>query len=356
MELISNEVTNIQVQGKSAKRKSSDNDENFDTVQLGENEDHSVAPKKVRINATENCSIPAPKATKSALPRYNNQPTTGGAGRKNPGGSLTPKAKAANANREKIPAHSANAMVQPIIRPILTEVNSPIVSHGATPRKPQIAERNLVVESTISATPRISTNPFLKKFQHDFVNEVTGTQLAKLFDATFSSLEDRLVNINNSLKTKNNKWDVKDRVKRLEAGIKDLRDIIVNLQDNVRITKDSCVSFETKLANGIRELYDHLVDDVQLVASLQSNERKMRKEIENLQNERKEEASKLALIRTESINQVRSSETKLLLKDKEIERLQEKLRDLEGQFEKLTHAHQENLVELKQSQSKVTEF
>lgn len=363
MELLNDEgVFDSQAQGKpqrnsdssrsSAKRKSSDNDENVDSAQLGQ-EEMGAAAKKVRMNTTETSSIPASKL-KSGLPRYQAQaqataPTVG-AGRKNPGGSLTPKAKAAIGNREKSTVSTAVVVAQPIFRPVLTEMSSPVPT--TTPRKTQTQERNL--ESAITATPKLSSNVFIKKIQKELVSEVTGVYLSQLVDSNFASYDERFTAVNNSLKTKaSNKWDVKERVKRLEGVIKDLRDIIVNMQDSARIVKESCTTYENKLCDNIRDVYDQLVDNFQTVTSLQSNDRKMRKEIENLQAELKQEASKLVQLKSESINQVRNTETKLLLTEKENERLSEKLRDLEVQFEKLNRAHEENLLELKQSQNKV---
>jgi kinesin family protein C1 len=344
---------------KSSKRKSFENSENVNTNQLLEQEqaDEKVS-KKVKVlqplvegTPTVNVlgsSVPAKSGmpVRSALPRFqaSRKPSVTTAPTVTPKKTATiastTSAATASANREK--ANIRGAIVDPTTPGKSLEPRTVLASVGEP------------VAPVTTATPRISNNPFLRKLQREILSEITGAYLTQMFDNSFGFIDERVTATMGTLKVKS-KWDVKEKMKRLESVIKELKDIVALIQEGVRNAKDSANNFEQKAFNGLRESYDHLVDDAQIIATLRNGEKKLVKDNENLVAEMKELNFKLDSIKSEHTHQLRLAETKALLAEKENEMLKERLVEADRKVEKLRKEQEEIVSVHKASLDKHTE-
>lgn len=348
---------------KSSKRKSFENSENVDSNQLLEQEQaDGKASKKSKVlqpivEGTPTVNVLGTSMTaksgvpvRSALPRYQTTrskpavsaaPTVATPKKAVTLSSTTSAAAAAAANREKA-ANIRGAIVDPTTPGKALEPRTVLTTIGE-PTAP-----------VTSATPRISNNPFLRKLQREILSDVTGTYLVSVFDNSFSFIDERVNTTMGTLKVKS-KWDVKEKMKRQEAVIKELKDIVALIQDGIRNAKESANTFEQKAFHGLRESYDHLVDDAQIIATLRNGEKKLVKDNENLIAEMKELTAKLDTIKTEHSNNLRSVETKALLAEKENEMLKERLAESERKAEQLRREHDEYVAANKATLDKQAE-
>ena len=319
------------------KRKSFDNDENENTSNK-KNEPETNCNKKLKTSTSSknDASELSNAVSKTALPRFTRKVST----------SIIPKVVKSNTiivNREKLTENNANSSTNAAIRTPPRSVLSP--------KRPQTASKQnpLTVQ-----TPRISANPFLKKMQREIMNEMTGNFFNTLFEThiTTFQLEDRLSSILGGLKIKA-KWDIKEKAKKQEQVIKELRDLLVNLQDTIHSFKSQGVSFEEKLVNSVRDCYDHVVDNMQTLSALQSNDKKLRSELESMLAEKNSLFQKLDDSKQNFLSQLKQLETSQLLTNKENERLAEKLEELHATSEKAKAQYEETIQELKANREKV---
>jgi hypothetical protein len=345
---------------RSPKRKSSDNDENQNLNTLNV-ENETAVPKKAKtsISLSENATFStdlsnnAPRTTKSALPRFSSKRVA----------SITPKAKPETApTREKVAVQSAAKSNPPPTTPAKTVTTA--TNERGTEKKAQAQQAlsiadpvNTIIAQGGPVTPRISANPFLKKVQRELINEVTGHFFNNLHEQYISSLqtEDKIQVALASLKVKN-KWDAKEKLKKQEGVLKEFRDVIVHLQDGINQMKNQASNFEVKIQSGLREVYDQLVDNIQIIASLQSNERKLKKEHETLTFENKSLLTRMDSTKSESQQQIRQIEMSLMLQKQEKERFIEKINDLEGQLKKLNKVHDETVEQFRTNSAQVKSY
>jgi hypothetical protein len=317
---------------KSSKRKSFENAENVDAniVSAVEDADAKVI-KKSKVLAplnVENADPSGPGARlRSGLPRYQQKP-------KPP--SLTPRSKGNTNSREKT-SNVRGAII------IDTTANATPIKGSSSMDRPGSIEKVAATPGALvppPTTPRISNNPFIRKLQREILSEVTGVYLSSVFDNSFGFIDDKVNTSMNTLKVKS-KWDVKEKMKRQEAVIKELRDIVTLIQDGIKHVKDSCFQFEQKMFNSFRETYDHLVDSAQTLASARFNEKKFLKDNENLLNEVKLLTAKVEQSKTEFINKLKNMETKMLLTDKENELLKERLQEADQRYQEIKRDFEE---------------
>lgn len=329
----------------SVKRKSFE-DENCDTSNC--RDDGSFVEncnKKLKSSSTskgENVAAAA-DSVKSSLPRFPRKVST----------SIIPKVVKSTTsipNREKNSTTLNESNVVPAAVIGIVPNRTP-PRNALSPKRPNTASKQ---SNAIAQTPRISANPFLRKMQREVLNDITGNYFNNLFDSHITNfhLEDKITGIMNTLKIKA-KWDIKEKSKKQEQVIKELRDLLVNLQDSVNSFKTQSISFEEKLVNSIRESYDQVVDDIQIISTLQSNEKKLRRDFEMLQNEKSILAQKHEDLKFEHANQIKHLETSSLLNAKENDRLKEKLAELQANFEKSKCHYEETLQDLKINREKV---
>lgn len=304
----------------SGKRKSFENAENFDANNALSNvallEPSSQLTKKTKADAADveapGIKAVAGKSTRassksSSLPRF--QPAANNNQRKVPLAALTPRNTTASGKEKVIASVRSNG-------------------EPATPAK---GGATAICPPT---TPRISNNPFLKKIQREILSEVTGVYLSSLFDNSFAFIDERVNSTMGTLKIKT-KWDVKEKMRRQEAVVKELKDTITMIQDGIRATKESANIFEQKVFNSIRESYDALVDNAQMISTLKANEKKLTKDQDTLSAEVKTLQARLETAKHDFANKLRDVETTAILKEKENELLRERLVESEGKIHAL---------------------
>lgn len=346
------ETISRMVDGKKSRspKRSFENDENLNVNSGFANNGEEVAQKKAKtttlndqakfnVNATKTATA---TATRSALPRFSKTKA-----------KPEPVAPVA-ASRSKSPTPAAKPAA---VAPTTPGKGLTSTAERGTDKKPHAIETNHAISSQPGAlTPKISTNPFLKKMQRELINEVSGRYFQNLFEQHITVLgtEDKLQATMNSLKSKT-KWD-KDRTKKLENALKEMKDIIVNLQDGINRMKSDSSNFETDIQSKLREVYDQFVDNIQVISSLQSNERKLKKENETLSYENKGLVTRVESLKNESQQQISKIEMSLLLQTKEKERFVEKIQDLESQLTKLNKVHEDTLQQVRANSAQVSYF
>lgn len=350
---------------KSSKRKSFENSENIDTNQIVQIEDSEAkTAKKVKVlqplqegSDLHLGTVTAPTSTRttttrSALPRYQTQRKL----------SSTTSATTTSAAPAAAPRTTAKTVASvpsnPQPREKASNMRGAIVdpsTPGKSTESRSVAQHVDSVPTTMPlppTTPRISNNPFLRKLQREILAEVTGTYLSTMFDNSFGFIDERVNTTMGSLKVKS-KWDVKEKMKRQESVVKELKDIVALIQDGIKSAKASSHDFEQKAFLGLRESYDHLVDDAQIIATLRNGEKKLIKDNDNLAAEIKALNAKMEQVKAEFSGNMRKVETNALLTEKENEMLKERLSDAEKRAEKLRKDHEESVLEHKSTLDKV---
>lgn len=145
------------------------------------------------------------------------------------------------------------------------------------------------VHDTISkfedmATPNSNANTLLRRLKKSLQRNPTGDVIETFFANPFSINDDKIATIMANLKVKS-KWDYKEKSKKQDAVIKELKDCIQTMFNEVKALRDNCLGQEAFTAALLRDSYEEFLENSQNMNALKSNETKQRKEIAKLQEE-----------------------------------------------------------------------
>jgi chromosome segregation ATPase len=131
------------------------------------------------------------------------------------------------------------------------------------------------LQSMISATP-CSVKRMRGNFKSN--NTFVSDKISQCFDSAFSITDEKVNTILQSLKVKS-KWDIKEKSKKQEAVIKDLKDSLLTMLNESKKLKDNCVSQEHQINGTVNELQSELRRTHDDLAILRENEIRFKKEI-----------------------------------------------------------------------------
>ena len=142
----------------------------------------------------------------------------------------------------------------------------------------------------------------MKRLRKTVVPPPSSDVVKGFFDTAFSVTEDKVNSIISNLKGKSgssNRWDFKEKHKRQEAVIKELRESVAVLLGEVRSLRDSCVAHEGEVTMLLRESLDEFQETSETISSLRAAEDKLRRELHRYKDELSQTASSMQQIRRE---------------------------------------------------------
>ncbi len=154
---------------------------------------------------------------------------------------------------------------------------------GVTPCKTPVSKPHGQVQNTISKfeglmspAPGASnqTDIVLKKLRGCFQRTATGGDaIHTYFDGALSVDDSRILQIMTNLKVKS-KWDYKEKSKKQDAVIKELRDCFTAVFSDFKSLRDNCVAHESKVVSVFHDAHEELMDASKAKSSLLAAESK----------------------------------------------------------------------------------
>ena len=190
-------------------------------------------------------------------------------------------------------------------------------------RRPTTTPSKKDLQSILSATPssvrRMRGNMKVQTFNTD--------KITQCFENAFSVNDEKVNTILQSLKVKS-KWDIKEKSKKQESVIKDLKDSLISMLNDSKKLKDNCLAQEHQINISFNDLQSELRRTHDDLALLRENEIRFKKEILK----KTEEVSKLS----DSLDQVKREKSPIRSRAENSER---KLNELYEKFnaEKSSH-------------------
>ena len=270
------------------KRKSSDgsskenceNVETYATVLAGT--DKSVAEnvvdvvsKKARTkaaptvdNSGAGVSVPSLAALKqrSALPRYQNS------------SSLPQRSQSAAGAIAKVHAVAAEKK-RAVIEQGSNERNAASVNSKSA-HTPNKAGSSNIINRQEPTTPGTTNNLTVRRLQKILLQTNTFDRIRTIVDSAYSFNEEKLSSILSALKTKStSKWDVKEKCKKQETVLKEMRDGVTLMFSESKQLKDRLVAYETDINMLISSTNFEIQDAIQNLTNARSTESRFKQEM-----------------------------------------------------------------------------
>lgn len=179
----------------------------------------------------------------SALPRFNASASV----RK-----LSIAATPAAIQDKKVSLTEQNTAERPSATPLKSSSRG-----GKTPSKREVPATEEKPLQLIG--PSSSCNAVIKRLKKAMTNTPSPEIIRNQFDTGFSIHEDRVASILTHLKVKS-KWDFKEKAKKQEAVIKELRDCLSITFGEIKAVREQCLMHESHIINLIRDSYEEFVE------------------------------------------------------------------------------------------------
>lgn len=246
------------------KRKSDDiieinNSENISPNVKNSSNNNDV--KKLRFQPTTTTALSISSSTssliqpkiRSGLPRYNKVTA--------PVSTVAEKKKIAT-------EHSTNERTNQSVTPaerMLAGYNIPI-----TPSKDKNISNHPKTPTTSS---KLNVVTRLQKLQAS-----TSDKLRDYFDNAFTTTDEKITEICSNLKVKS-KWDIKEKCKKQELVIKELKDSLVLTLKESSTLKSKCCEFENSLTSVLKDAQYELDNNASILATSKATETRLKKDL-----------------------------------------------------------------------------
>ena len=256
-------------------------------VPLGDEAAENFAEKKRKssegsVEIVENNENIAPKRTRASAPAVNSMDDKGKLS-----GLVKPKSALPRFNMQRISASSvitasASTSVLADKKRSVTEQNTAerrALSTTTPSKSMSVASSNRV---DTSLTPCSMNNALIKRLQKVSSQVSASDRLRTYFDNAFSFSDDTLSGILTNLKVKS-KWDVKEKAKKQENAIKELKDGFVTTFSETKTLREYCLNYETENNALMKELNIELQEAIQTLLNVRSTESKYAKLVDENQ-------------------------------------------------------------------------
>lgn len=133
-------------------------------------------------------------------------------------------------------------------------------------------------------TPNTRKNQLLKRL-NKVVSSVSATDVMRgFFDSAFSVSEDDVTTIVQNLKVKS-RWDFKEKARKQEAVVKELRSAVTTLLTEIKGLRENCLLHENNTTNLLRDCHDEVFDAYQRMQTFRITENNLKHELTRVQNE-----------------------------------------------------------------------
>jgi hypothetical protein len=236
------------------KRKSDNSIEINDSENISPNVKNSTNNdvKKLRFQSSSTSSLVAPKV-RSGLPRYNKVTA--------PVSTVAEKKKIAT-------EHSTNERTNHSVTPA-----ERMLAGYNIPNTPSKDKNNSNHPKTPTTSSKLSVVTRLQKLQAS-----QSEKLREYFDNAFTATDEKIVQICSNLKVKS-KWDIKEKCKKQEFVIKELREsLMLTLKESTSL-KSKCCEFENSLTSVLKDAQNELDNHASILATSKATETRLKKDL-----------------------------------------------------------------------------
>ena len=142
------------------------------------------------------------------------------------------------------------------------------------------------------------SNGLLRRLKKTVTRTASAEVIRNYFDCAFTVTEDKVNNILQNLKVKS-KWDYKEKSKKQEVVIKELKDTVSTLLVEAKDLRDHCLTHESQVNALLRDSYDEFQESVQVINTFKTNENKLKKDLQRYQDELELTSSNMMKIKTD---------------------------------------------------------
>jgi hypothetical protein len=214
------------------------------------------------------------------------------------------------------------------------------------------AVANVAVSSNPTTTPRKGTRaekaqtpgqkakdtriPNLEIMVQEALSEITFSSIKGKLESVFTSNNEKLSSISNSLKAKSkDKWDTKEKMKRQENAIKDFKDVVTSVNEEVQNVMDTCDNVDKKITSVITKSLQQRHEDLILIAGLKEKEVELQRVKEAIAEERGNFKTSLLEMQIQYDDKIHKLESAQLSQSKELEAKEKELLQLDMQLNQL---------------------
>lgn len=194
-------------------------------------------------------------------------------------------------------------------------------------------------------TPARDSTVLLRRLKKCISHNPSTDVLRGHFEGGFTVNEEKIGLILSHLKVKS-KWDLKEKTKKQEAVVKELRDCLITTIAEIRTVRESCLLHEDSTNNILRDCYEELVGASQSVAELRLENQKLSHELNKAQEELRHATSSMMKFKTDQSplrNRAKESEQRLADLSSQLTQEQARAVQLEGDW----HRAEKELADIK---------
>jgi hypothetical protein len=331
----------------------------------------NVVPASHAHSSSKGAAAPVPAAAKSGLARYQKAPLStkvasavGATETKR----AAERAAVAAASEESVPTASAAASSVPglTVATPKTPTRSTAALLAVTAQTPATATKSAAkrrnsrggTSSAAMAEMMPADNAVLKRLAL-FLNggAYTNKFLSNELDSAFSVNEDKISSIMQALraKVKGASWDFKEKNKKQETVIKELKDALTTTLLEIRPLKELCATKEAEIESLLREAHSELQTALASACMFKSMEGKNKKELEAVTEELTRVSKALRKL-SEEHSVVKKSEQTLTTQCGELTTRVQTLEEQKSQSDVGNSSLQTELRMLKESSARATEL
>ena len=159
-------------------------------------------------------------------------------------------------------------------------------------------------QSSVNNAPNSSSklssvsNALIRRLRKNVVKTPSTEIVRGFFDTAFTVTEDKVNNILSNLKVKS-KWDYKEKSKKQEVVIKELRESVATLLAEAKDLRENCLAHEGHVNLLLRDSLDEFQETSQTISSLRIAEDKLKKELARYKDELSFTTSSMMKIKTD---------------------------------------------------------
>lgn len=164
-----------------------------------------------------------------------------------------------------------------------------------------------------------------------------GDVIRGYFDASFSMNEEKVASILAHAKVKS-KWDYKEKSRKQEVVIKELRDGVLKTISELKRVREQCLIHESHSSNLIRDAYDEILDTSHDITALKQQNDELSEKLAEVQEELFQATSSVMRFKTDQSplrNRAKESEQRLFDVQGKLVSEEAKCRQLEADMQRL---------------------
>jgi hypothetical protein len=220
---------------------------------------------------------------------------------------------------------------------------------SATPAKAPASSRKTPGKKDIAVLeeknfgPSSNCNALIKRLKKAITNQPSPEVIRTQFDSGFSVAEERVATIMTHLKVKN-RFDFKERAKKQEAVIKELKDCLMQTFGDIKSVREQCLMHESHVNNLLRDSYEEFLEVSQSLNTLHATSLKSQQDLIKAHDELRNTSSTMMKFKTDQSplrNRNKEFESRIIELQAQLVLEQSQADQMTVDFEKLQKEHTE---------------